>query len=78
MIASLALPWHSKSRAVVAGGKEEEFDVYAAKVQWDAVARSIVVQCIDDDPLLGMEMLKDHELRAQVKFGGDVRIETMP
>lgn len=78
VIASLGLPWHSKSAALLAGGIEAEFDVYTATVLWDGAPRAIVVQAMDNDPLLGMRLLIAHDITARVKFDGSVRIEAIP
>jgi clan AA aspartic protease len=78
VIATLGLPWVSSEDATLANGAVEQFDIYAATVIWDGVARSILVQAIDATVLLGMELLIGYELRAQVTSGGLVQIEAIP
>jgi clan AA aspartic protease len=74
LIRSLGLSWRSRSSAVLANGRVEHFDVFAAVVVWDGVARPILVQAIENPPLLGMALLRGFELRAHVVAGGTVVI----
>src|SRR2546430_6033863 len=39
------------------------FDVYEAKVLWDGKVRQILVDEADAEPLVGMRLLKGHELK---------------
>jgi hypothetical protein len=55
-----------------------QFDIYTATIIWDGVARPIVIQAIDNVPLLGMALLAGHDLRARVAVGGAVEIEAVP
>lgn len=73
-IENLGLVWRSRSSAVLASGQIEEFDVFAATVMWDDGLRKILVQAIDNVPLLGMRLLAGFELRIQVVKGGTVEI----
>jgi clan AA aspartic protease len=78
LIGGLGLPWRSRSSAILANGNIEPFDVYAATVIWDGVARPILVQAIDNPPLLGMALLRGYDLRTRVIVGGSVQIEAVP
>jgi clan AA aspartic protease len=78
VVASLGLPWRTRGHAILADGRMEEFDVHAATVIWDGAIRSVLVQAIDNDPLLGMGLLVGHDLWARVTFGGSVRIQAIP
>ncbi len=78
MIASLGLSWRSCASVILADGRVEQFDIYAATIVWDGMPRSILLQAIDTDPLLGMELLVDYDLRARVRAGGIVQIEAVP
>jgi clan AA aspartic protease len=78
LIASLGLPWRSRSSAILANGKVQQFDIYAATVIWDGVPRQILIQAIDNEPLLGMVLLVGFDLRARVRFGGSAQIEAIP
>jgi clan AA aspartic protease len=75
IIASLGLRWRSRTGAVLANGRTQQFDIYAATVVWDGRDRPILVQAIDNVPLLGMRLLAGHDLRARVAVGGAVEIE---
>jgi clan AA aspartic protease len=78
VIANLNLPWRSRSSAVLANGNVVQFDIYTATINWDGVPRSILIQAIDNVPLLGMALLAGHDLRARVAAGGVVEIEAVP
>jgi clan AA aspartic protease len=77
IIDKLDLEWRSRSSAALANGTLEDCDVYAATVVWDGAERSILVQAMENVPLLGMAMLIDHDLRARVVVGGTVEIEAI-
>lgn len=78
VIANLGLPWVSREDAILANGAVEQFDIYAATVIWDGVARAILVEAIDATPLVGMTLLIGYDLRARVQIGGLVQIEAIP
>ena len=61
-VAELGLEWLGRDRGILADGSEEYFDVYRATVLWDGKARSIEIESIDAATLLGMTLLKGHEL----------------
>ncbi len=75
IIDSLGLTWRSRSSAILANGQVEECDVYAARVIWDDAERSILVEAVENDPLLGMGLLVGYDLRARVIVDGFVEIE---
>jgi hypothetical protein len=54
-----------------------EFDIFAATVLWDGAQRHILVQAIENLPLLGMRLMAGHDLRARVEVGGRVEIEAV-
>ena len=63
----------------MADGSHCTFDVYAAKVRWDGKVRKVYVDESDADPLVGMELMKGHELRMQIRARGKVTIvERLP
>jgi clan AA aspartic protease len=78
LIVSLGLTWIMRGKAIVANGKQEEFDIYAATVIWDGVARFVLVLEIDSAPLLGMDLLIGYDLRVRVSVGGLAQIEAIP
>src|SRR5713226_7638556 len=78
LIASLGLPWRSRSSAILANGNVEQFDIYTATIVWDGMPRPILIQAIDNVPLLGMTLLVGYDLRVRVTVGGIVQIEAVP
>ncbi|HEY4723451.1 MAG TPA: clan AA aspartic protease [Anaerolineae bacterium] len=77
LIDSLGLVWRSRSSAILVNGIVEDFDVYVAAVIWDGAERQILIQAIENAPLLGMAMLVGYDLRARVIVGGSVEIEAI-
>ena len=77
LIASLGLRWRSRSNAILANGKVEEFDIYVATVVWDSAERQILIQAIENVPLLGIAMLVGYDLRVRVLAGGRVEIQAV-
>lgn len=78
LITHLRLPWRSRSSAVLANGQVVQFDVYTATIVWDGQPRQVLVQSIDNAPLLGVALLAGHDLRVRVLVGGLVQIEAVP
>ena len=74
----MGLRWRSMDRFTLADGSECLFDVYVAKVQWDGRVRTILVDEADADPLVGMRLLRGHELKMQVCARGKVVIKRLP
>ena len=77
-VAALSLCWHGLGRGTLADGSEIYFDIFEASVMWDGRRRRIRVQVFDADPLVGMALLKGHELKMQVKSRGRVTIKRLP
>ena len=63
VIARLGLAWRSRGGLLLANGAIEHFDIFAATVIWDGATRPILIEAADTDPLVGMGLLVDHELR---------------
>lgn len=74
----LGLPWRSKTSATSANGNVMHVDVYVATIIWDGKPKSLLIQAIDNAPLLGMSLLIGYDLRASVKLGGSVELEVIP
>jgi clan AA aspartic protease len=77
VIATLNLRWQTIERFTLADGSESVFDVYEAKVVWDGRVRAIVVLEADAKPLIGMKLLRGHELKMQVCYRGKVTIKRL-
>ena len=78
IVAALGLRWRSMDRFTLADGSECLFDVYVAKVEWDGKVRPILVDEADADPLVGMRLLRGHELKMQIRARGKVTIKRLP
>ena len=48
------------------------------KVKWDGKVRQMLVDEADTDPLIGMRLLRGHELKMQVRYRGRVTIKRLP
>jgi clan AA aspartic protease len=77
IIAALDLPWQSTERFTLANGSECIFDVHVARVDWDGKVRTVLVDGADVDPLVGMRLLKGHELKIQVRVNGKITIKRL-
>jgi clan AA aspartic protease len=78
VIQALGLRWQTVDRFKLADGSLCLVDVYEAKVMWDGKIRQILVDEADADPLVGMRLLKGHELKMQVRYRGKVTIKRLP
>ena len=78
LITTLDLRWRSVDRATLADGSTCVFQVYVGKLLWDGKVRSILVAEADADPLVGMRLLRGHELKMQVRARGKVTIKRLP
>jgi clan AA aspartic protease len=77
LITSLGLRWRSVGRATLADGSMCVFQVYTGKVLWEGKVRTILVDEADTDPLVGMRLLRGHELKMQVRARGKVTIKRL-
>lgn len=74
LIAELGLQWRSMGCGLLADGSEMLFDVYEAVLDWDGKRVIVLVAEADADPLIGMRLLRGHELKVQVRSAGEVTI----
>jgi clan AA aspartic protease len=77
LITLLGLRWQSTQRATLADGSTCVFQVFVGKVLWDGKLRRILVDEADADPLVGMRLLRGHELKVQVRYRGRVTIKRL-
>jgi clan AA aspartic protease len=77
LINALGLRWQTVSRVTLADGSQCLFDVYEAKVLWDGKVRHVLVDEADTDPLVGMRLLRGHELKMHVRARGKVTIKRL-
>jgi clan AA aspartic protease len=78
LITSLGMRRHGIGLAELADGSTCAFQVYRGKVVWDGKVRTILVDEADTDPLVGMKLLRGHELKMQIRPGGKVTIKRLP
>ena len=77
LIERLALSWLSRGHAVLADGSLHVSDVYICTLTWNGQARTVEVDEAETDPLVGMRLLRDHNLSVDVVDNGKVRIEAL-
>jgi clan AA aspartic protease len=78
LIAALWLPWLCRQQGQLADGSTQALDVHVATVDWHGRPRTVEIEAVDAQPLLGMAMLQRSELRIQVVPGGSVIIVELP
>lgn len=77
-VAALGLIRQSGGSAILADGSIQQFDIYAAEVEWDGIWRPVLVWAIGTEALLGMRLLAGHQLRIDTVPGGVVEITPLP
>jgi clan AA aspartic protease len=75
---SLGLPCTSRGHAILADGSDQEFDVYAAEIEWGQSSRKVLVSALGNEVLLGMSLLTGHELRMEIRPKGAVEVRPLP
>jgi clan AA aspartic protease len=78
LIAQLELAWTRRGRAIMADGRECDFDIHEGIVIWDGQPYLTTVDAGEVIPLLGMSLLEGHELTLQVCLNGPVTIRALP
>jgi clan AA aspartic protease len=78
LVAALQLAWLGREQGVLADGSADLFDVYQATVIWDGRPRSVEIEAVGTDPLVGMALLERHSLQIDVVSGGTVSIKALP
>ncbi len=74
VIEKLGLPWRTRGSALLANGDRDHFDIHAATILWDGKPRKILVEAAETVPLVGMALLKDHDVWFRVVDGGEIKI----
>jgi clan AA aspartic protease len=78
LIVALGLPWLCRQQGQLADGSVLAFDVYVATVDWNGHPRNVEVEAADAQPLPGMALMQDSELRIHVVPGGLLTIAGPP
>jgi predicted aspartyl protease len=60
--------------SVLANGSEGTFDIHVATIVWDGMPRSILVEAVDVNPLVGMRLLAGYDIRLTASPGGIIQI----
>ena len=74
-IAALNLKFAFEEKLTMANDDQIFFDVYTALIDWNGQRRQVEVHSAEGDPLIGMAMLRDHDLRVRAIPDGPVSIE---
>ncbi len=77
IVVELGLPFAGFMRASLADGSEVAFNLYAVTVQWDGQPRHVDAYESDSTPLVGMALLRGHNLNVDVERGGRVAIQVI-
>ena len=78
IVTALGLSRHSGSRMMLADGSAKQYKIYGAEVKWNGAWRPILIWCLGDEVLIGMQLVAGHELRIAVAPGGSVEIVPLP
>jgi clan AA aspartic protease len=73
-VAMLGLEWLCRQEGQLADGSVHPFDVYGAVVMWDGTPRTIEVEMVDAQPLIGMSLMSGCDLQMHIADGGSVFI----
>jgi clan AA aspartic protease len=77
-VAKLGLTWLVRADTRLADGTSVPVDVYAGVVIWNGKSRSINVQALGVQNLIGVAMLAGHDVALRVTDGGKVSIDAIP
>src|SRR5262249_31640695 len=75
IITRLALQWLYRDEGTLADGSVELFDVYAGTILWHGVARTIEIDAVNAESLIGMRLLRQNDVHFEVIEGGKVLIK---
>ncbi len=76
-ITTLNLEFAFKEKLTMANDEPINIDVYTASIDWDGRTRQVEVHSAEGDPLIGMAMLRDHDLHIRAIPDGSVSIEPL-
>jgi clan AA aspartic protease len=74
IVQSLNLTYLARTQSMLANGKMEDFDVYAASILWDHQERLIEVDVTGAESLVGTALLDGYDLCIQFQPEGTVTI----
>ncbi len=76
-IRNMGLQWLGRQRMILGDGTQPMFDVYQARLIWDGIERRVEAELAAMTPLVGMKLLRDHELTMQIAPGGKVHLQKL-
>jgi len=76
VITRLGLPFVETRYYTLGDARDVELRLFRVVIVWDGVDRVVLAVEADDDALIGMEMLENHQLFIDVRDEGEVRIES--
>lgn len=77
LVDRLALSWRSRAQALLADGSLQVFDAYEGTVLWNGQDRTVEVNAVETQPLVGMRLIIGHRLCLDVVEHGPVTIEPL-
>ena len=77
-IATLSLRYLGRDNVKLADGTYSYVELYEAVIVWEGQDRNVTVAAMEDDPLLGTEMLLDHDVYIGFINGGPLTIQRRP
>jgi len=77
IVADLELRPRGSGRAWLGDGSLAQFAIFEAFVDWEGTPRRVRVEVAETMPLLGMELLRGHQLQIDVLPGGMVSIRNI-
>ena len=76
-IALLGLRWHRAGRAILADGSESRFNVYKGVVLWDGQPKTIRIDELASDSLVGMSLMYGYQLVLPVLDGATFTLQRL-
>jgi len=74
LVTALGLPYCGAARAMLADGSRSVISVYAGTIVWENQPRQIEIDATGCEALIGIGLLRRHELRIRFMAGGEVSI----
>ena len=74
LVVTLGLVWLCRQEGQLADGSVHLFNVYAATVVWDGTQRTVEVEMVEAQPLIGMSLMRGCDLQMHIADGGSVLI----
>jgi clan AA aspartic protease len=74
LVAELGLPFLMRGTAFLGDGSHSTFNAHEGTVLWDGRLRRVTVEVADTEPLVGMKLMRESELKIEVVEGGLVSI----